>query len=85
MFTIMAIPFPDAADKNKSRDVLAASAESLSFLYCLAEWLRSCTSAANGNQKPLNGRKLLNRVPSNGIEMLNRKVRNTDFPQTYGT
>jgi hypothetical protein len=83
----MAITFSDATDKNKSRDLLAASAESLSFLYCLAEWLRFCTSAANGNQKRLNGRKLLNRVPTKGIEeMLNLKVKNnSDFPQNNRT
>jgi hypothetical protein len=49
MFTIMAMTFPFAA-KNKSRDSIAALAESLSCLYCPGDWLRSCTSAANGNQ-----------------------------------
>jgi len=38
------------AVKNKSRDAIAALAESLSCLYTLGDWLRSCTSAANGNQ-----------------------------------
>jgi hypothetical protein len=36
--------------KNKSRDSIAALAESLSCLYYPGDWLRSCTSAANGNQ-----------------------------------
>jgi hypothetical protein len=48
MFTIMAMTFPAA--KNKSRDFIAALAESLSCLYGLVDWLRSCTAAANGNQ-----------------------------------
>jgi len=42
-------PFYFAA-KNKSRDSIAALAESLSCLYYPGDWLRSCTSAANGNQ-----------------------------------
>jgi hypothetical protein len=38
------------AAKNKSRDPIAALAESLSCLYFPGDSLRFCTSAANGNQ-----------------------------------
>jgi hypothetical protein len=45
----MAMTFLFAA-KNKSRDSIAALAESLSCLYFSGDWLRFCTAAANGNQ-----------------------------------
>jgi hypothetical protein len=51
-----------SAAKDKGRDFIAALAESLSCLYYFVDWLRSCTSAANENQKRPNGRKLLNRI-----------------------
>jgi hypothetical protein len=57
----MAMTFLIAA-KNKSRDSIAALAESLELVSYAAEWLRFCTSAANGNPKRLKKRKLLNRV-----------------------
>jgi len=41
------------AGAKKSRDFIAALAESLSCLYCAGDWLRFCTSAASGNQKRL--------------------------------
>src|ERR1700690_3752197 len=61
-------------EQNKSRDTLAALVESLSCLYFPGEWLRFCTSAANGNPKRPNGRKLLNRV----IENSYCNLRNSD-------
>jgi hypothetical protein len=83
MFTIMVRTFlfvtwhqefgTSGSKKQKPRFAIAASAESLSFFYCFGDWLRFCTSAANGNQKRLNRLKVVNRV----IEILNAKVSNS--------
>jgi hypothetical protein len=72
MFTIMTMTFLFPT-KSKSRDFIAASAESLSFRYYPDDLLRFCPDAAKKNQSRPNDRNIVNRVienPGSNAEIL---------------